>query len=129
MKARLVPAVTLAIVGPLLLIMGPKHWCTVPLPTPSPIVTTHAPKPVPAVAPVPATVPSPAPTPAVTPKPDPRPKRHPQTVRVVKLFPGRGNLLVPTQGGRRKALPLVILLVVVLAPCAAAAVTRYGRNR
>lgn len=127
MKAPLVPTVTLAIVWPLLLIVGPKHWCTVPLPSPSPVISMHAPKPVPAVAPIPMAAPAPMPTP--TPKPHPRPKRHPQTVRVVKPFLGRGNLLVPTQGGRRKTLPLAILLVVVLAPCAAAAVTRYGRNR
>jgi hypothetical protein len=133
-RRALAPTAVLVVAWPLLLASGPGRWCpTRQSPSPSPAATrTVAPSraPVPPT-PKPAAVLPPPPSPSYSPPPvAPRPpvKPHPAPTAPVS-FVARGNLVPPTPSSQHKSLPLVLLVVVVLAPCVAAAVTRYVKTR
>jgi len=137
----LAPTAVLVVAWPLLLASGPGRWCpTKPSPSPSPSVTkTVAPKPTtPPPAPKPAAVLPPPPSPSYSPPPPkvvpPPVKRHPAPKPKPKpkptvAFVARGDLVPPTPSSQHKNLPLLLLVIVVLAPCVAAAVTRYVKLR
>ncbi|HWG00339.1 MAG TPA: hypothetical protein VG164_00635 [Trebonia sp.] len=118
---RLIPAVaTLAVAEPLLLLGTVGPGCPLPLPSPAPARTATA-----AVAPVvkPPPPARPAPPPVVKPEPPRRPRPVPRPA------PVHAGMMIAPAAGRRQGLPLVILVVVVLVPCVAAAVVRFAKAR
>ncbi|HEV3381783.1 MAG TPA: hypothetical protein VG142_12485 [Trebonia sp.] len=145
MKPAFVPAAVFAFAWPLLLVAGPGCPIRLPPPAPAPAMSATATLTSPAArassGSVPAAVsatsvpPLPElsetiarPAPATSP-PRARAERHRQAGHESAAAAGRGNPLLSAQGGRRRSLPVIVLLLVVLAPCTAAAITRYARNR
>ncbi|HSZ40991.1 MAG TPA: hypothetical protein VK817_13645 [Trebonia sp.] len=135
-RRALAPTAVLVVAWPLLLASGPGRWCpTRPSPSPSPAATrilARAKAPTPPAPKTVAVLPPPA-SPSDSPPPPsvaPRPPVRRQAARTAPVsFVARGNLVPPTPSSQHKSLPLVLLVVVVLAPCVAAAVTRYVKTR
>jgi hypothetical protein len=96
-----------------------------PTPVPSPVPST-VPPPVSVVSPAP--VPSPALTPTLSPAPA-RPAPHRPASSRPAPSRGRSILFLPGRGAFAPVVSIPVLAVVVLIPCAVAAVTRFRKPR
>jgi hypothetical protein len=97
-----------------------------PSPSPSPVPSPPHRSPQPFQGPVPPIfAPAPSRTPGTTASSPPEGPRPNRTV----YFAPAAKLRTQANGGSAPVIPFVVLLTVVLAPCVAAAVMRFGRGR